>query len=130
MASSLIQHLVSLPPASADVFSRLEDKPEPDWFAASDPPGRPLGSGGGTVHLLLQAWRKLGSELSFFAWLDQSRKLVVHGGGQSRRLPAYGPSGKVLMPVPVFRWSLGQRLDQKLLDLEVETYESLMDWAP
>ena len=43
------------------------------------------------------------------------------GGGQSRRLPAYAPAGKLLMPIPVFRWSRGQRLDQTLLDLPVMT---------
>jgi hypothetical protein len=32
-------------------------------------------------------------------------------------LPAYAPGGKILMPVPVFRWSRGQKLDQSLLDL-------------
>ena len=48
----------------------------------------------------------------------------------SRRLPAYAPSGKVLTPVPVFRWERGQRLSQDLLSLQVPLYERIMGMAP
>lgn len=51
-------------------------------------------------------------------------------GGQSRRLPAYAPSGKILTPVPVFRWKRGQRLDQNLLSLQLPLYEQIMERAP
>lgn len=125
-----IQHLVSLPPASAGCFAEATGKHRPEWLAAADPPGRPLGSGGGTVHLLLEGWRGLAEEQSLPDWLAASRKLLVHGGGLSRRVPAYAPVGKPLMPVPVWRWELGQRLDQRLLDLQVPAYRQVLNAAP
>jgi galactokinase/mevalonate kinase-like predicted kinase len=111
-------------------FARLEQREPPEWVAACDPPGCRLGSGGGTAHLLVEAWRRTGASDSFEDWLRSSRKLVVHGGGQSRRLPAYAPVGKVLMPIPVFRWSRGQRLDQTLLDLQLPDYRRVLARAP
>ncbi|MFT3737458.1 MAG: bifunctional fucokinase/fucose-1-phosphate guanylyltransferase [Breznakibacter sp.] len=44
-------------------------------------------------------------------------------------MPGYAPSGKILTPVPVFRWSRGQRLNQNLLDLQVPLYERIMGLA-
>lgn len=126
---SLIQHLLTLPPQMAVAFATLEGKGEPDWFASSDPVGSPLGSGGGTAQLLFEAWQKTGSGVRFDAWLCSSRKLVLHAGGQSRRLPAYAATGKLLMPMPVFRWGRGQRLDQSLLDLQLPDYERVLRQA-
>ncbi len=125
-----IQHLISLPPLMAAHFERLEHRPRPEWFAASDPAQRKLGSGGGTVHLLHEAWRATGAGLGFFDWLRASRKLLVHGGGESRRLPAYAAVGKPLMPIPALRWARGQRLDQTLLDLQVPDYRRVLAHAP
>ncbi len=125
-----IQHLVSLPLASAACFAEATGKQPPEWLATADPPGRPLGSGGGTVHLLLEGWRNLGAGQSLPEWLEASRKLLVHGGGLSRRVPAYAAVGKPLMPIPVWRWELGQRLDQRLLDLQVPAYRRILDAAP
>ena len=50
--------------------------------------------------------------------------------GQSRRLPGYAPSGKILTPIPVFRWARGQRLEQNLLSLQLPLYEQIMEKAP
>ena len=125
-----IQHLLTLPPRMAEEFEMLEERPRPIWFASSDPVGTPLGSGGGTAHLLAEAWRATASSESFDAWLKRNRKLIIHGGGQSRRLPAYAPTGKLLMPIPVFRWARGQRLDQSLLDLQLADYERVLAHAP
>jgi galactokinase/mevalonate kinase-like predicted kinase len=110
-------------------FERLEGKPRPQWFASSDPGAQPLGSGGGTAQLLAEAWRATGSGLPFPQWLGASRKLILHAGGQSRRLPAYAAVGKLLMPIPVFRWARGQRLDQSLLDLQLPDYERVLAHA-
>lgn len=99
-------------------------------FAAADPPGQQLGSGGGTAHLLTEAWRATGRGADFRAWLRQSRKLVVHAGGQSRRLPAYAPVGKAFIPLPALRWSVGQRLGQTLLDLQLPLYRKILALAP
>jgi galactokinase/mevalonate kinase-like predicted kinase len=124
-----IQHLISLPPRMAAEFERLEKRPRPEWFASSDPPGRKLGSGGGTAHLLAEAWHETGGTAPFCQWLRASRKLIIHGGGESRRLPAYAPVGKPLMPIPVLRWSRGQRLDQTLLDLQLPGYKRVLSHA-
>jgi galactokinase/mevalonate kinase-like predicted kinase len=110
-------------------FEALAGRRQPEWFAASDPAGQPLGSGGGTANLLAEAWRATAPEDSFVGWLRQSRKLVLHAGGLSRRLPAYAPTGKLLMPIPVFRWSRGQRLDQSLLDLQLPDYQRVLAHA-
>lgn len=107
-------------------FTLLEPERSREWFAGCDPIGQNLGSGGGTMHLLLEAC----GQQPFTDWLRQSQKLIVHAGGESRRLPAYGPIGKALIPMPVLRWSHGQRLDQTLLDLQQAAYERILHHAP
>ena len=106
----------------------MEGRRRPEWFATCDPAGQPLGSGGGTAHLLARPGGPPPGA-SFSDWLRQSRKLILHAGGQSRRLPAYAPTGKLLMPIPVFRWSRGQRLDQSLLDLQMADYQRVLAHA-
>lgn len=123
------QYLLTLPPRMAHEFESLTGRRRPAWFATSDPPGRPLGSGGGTANLLAEAWRGTAPKESFSDWLRQHRKLILHAGGLSRRLPAYAPAGKLLMPLPVFRWSRGQRLDQSLLDLQLPDYQRVLAHA-
>ena len=70
------------------------------------------------------------NQKTFDEWLSSEKRLLLHAGGQSRRLPAYAPSGKVLTPVPVFRWERGQRLSQDLLSLQIPLYKKIMDAAP
>ncbi len=121
--------LLSLP--AAGVAAVAGNPPNPSvTFAASDPPGRQLGSGGGTVHLLAQAWAQTPAGVTLDAWLDDSRKLVVHGSGQSRRLPAYAAEGKPLLPLPTRPNAAGQAPDESLLDLQLQTYRRLFRHAP
>ena len=124
-----IQQILTLPPRMADEFAALEHRPRPEWFATHDPTGCHLGSGGGTVNALATAWKELGSGSDFATWLSGSGKLVIHGGGQSRRLPAYAPMGKLLMPIPVLRWARGQSLNQTLLDLQLPEYRRVLGHA-
>jgi galactokinase/mevalonate kinase-like predicted kinase len=124
-----IQYLLTLPSRMAQEFETLEKRKQPEWFASCDPAGKPLGSGGGTANLLAAAWQATGPDKPFGEWLRHSRKLILHAGGQSRRLPAYAPTGKLLMPIPVFRWARGQRLDQSLLDLQLPDYERVLAHA-
>ena len=86
-------------------------------FATHDPPDAQLGSGGGTAHVLHQAWNDDKANIGFSDWLHSGDRIVLHGGGESRRLPAYAATGKLFIPVPVLRWSRGQRLGQTLMDL-------------
>ncbi|MCL1857110.1 MAG: bifunctional fucokinase/L-fucose-1-P-guanylyltransferase [Kiritimatiellaeota bacterium] len=111
----------------------------PGVFAASDPPGTQLGSGGGTVHLLHEAWRQHGAvegerprspQCSFAAWLAGSRKLLIHGSGQSRRLPGYAAEGKLRLPIPAVPTLAGQSPDQTLSDIQAMDYGRLFRHAP
>lgn len=119
-----MQHLLTLPPGLVADFKKYihPERPE-EWFCASDPQGVKLGSGGGTA-ALLRNWRLAHPESA------SERRIILHAGGQSRRLPAYAPWGKVLTPIPVFRWKRGQRLGQTLLDLQMPLYETIMSEAP
>ena len=128
-----IQTLVSLPAATAGDFREIDPFRQREMFVTSDPPGSQLGSGGGTAHLLCAAWQqdtRDGKATSFPDWLAQSPKLVIHGSGESRRLPAYAALGKPLVPVPQLKGIAGQRPDQVLLDLQRLAYERLFWCAP
>ena len=70
------------------------------------------------------------SHSSFSNWLSKEKRILIHAGGQSKRLPSYAVSGKVLMPLPVFRWERGQRLSQNLLSVQLPLYEKIMAMAP
>jgi galactokinase/mevalonate kinase-like predicted kinase len=109
-------------------FEKLESRRRPDWFATHDP-GGPIGSGGGTANLLAEAWQATGEGKAFREWLRCRPKLVVHSGGQSRRLPAYAAAGKALMPISAERGTAGQAFDQSLLDLQTAVMERLFEIA-
>jgi len=123
-----MKKLLSLPPNLVDCFHDITGYSTADWYCTSDPADHRIGSGGGTAWLLTQACEH--EKADFQQWIAKEKKLILHAGGQSRRLPAYAPSGKVLTPVPVFRWERGQRLSQDLLSLQVPFYERIMDVAP
>ncbi len=70
-------------------------------LVVADLEGKRIGSGGSTVVCLrevLGAERRAGE--SEAETLQRLRILIVHAGGDSRRLPAYGPCGKIFLPVP------------------------------
>ncbi len=127
-----MKKLLSLPPNLVGSFHDITGLNREAFFCTCDPIGHRLGSGGGTTWLLQQAYQDevKGGGPSFSEWLGSERRILLHAGGQSRRLPAYAPSGKILTPLPVFRWALGQRLSQSLLDLQLPLYEKLMASAP
>ena len=119
-----MRKLLSLPPNLVSAFYELENVDRTEWFCTSDPIGMKLGSGGGTTWLLREWYRNQQTE-----HLTEKR-ILLHAGGQSRRLPGYAPSGKILTPIPVFRWARGQKLGQNLLSLQVPLYEKIMERAP
>ncbi|WP_321480219.1 bifunctional fucokinase/fucose-1-phosphate guanylyltransferase [uncultured Bacteroides sp.] len=125
-----MKKLLSLPPNLVQCFHELERTQTNEWFCTSDPDGIKLGSGGGTTWLLEECYRQKGIDESFADWLRGEKRILLHAGGQSRRLPGYAPSGKILTPVPVFRWERGQRLSQNLLSLQLPLYEKIMSLAP
>ena len=74
----------------------------------ADPGGKRVGSGGSTVFCLAEilsremADRKTNADKPEL-WLDileGLRILIMHAGGDSKRLPAYSPCGKVFVPMP------------------------------
>lgn len=124
-----MKKLLSLPPNLVGSFHEVTGLDPQEYFCTNDPVGCKLGSGGGTTWLLEECHRAW-SDASFDEWLASDRKILLHAGGQSRRLPSYAPSGKILTPVPVFRWERGQRLNQDLLRLQLPLYERIMKQAP
>lgn len=125
-----MKKLLSLPPNLVGCFHDITGLSDTEWFCTNDPVGRKLGSGGGTTWLLQACYEAHGNGRSFDEWLAADRRLLLHAGGQSRRLPSYAPSGKILTPIPVFRWERGQRLSQDLLSLQVPLYQRIMNQAP
>ncbi len=132
-----MKKLLSLPPNLVTCFHDITHTDPKEWFCTSDPIDSKLGSGGGTTWLL-QACRneekhsetthRITDDLA--TWTGNEKRILLHAGGQSRRLPAYAPSGKILTPIPVFRWGRGQRLTQNLLSLQIPLYEEIMQKAP
>lgn len=126
-----MKKLLSLPPNLAGTFHEVTGRSTNEYFCTHDPVDHKLGSGGGTTWLLEECYRAWAQEGETFAdWLAREKRILIHAGGQSRRLPSYAPSGKVLTPVPVFRWERGQRFSQSLLDLQLPLYERIMAKAP
>lgn len=125
-----MKKLLSLPPNLVDCFHDVTGLNDKEWFCTNDPIGKKLGSGGGTTWLMEQCHAQWGGDKPFDEWLAEDRRIILHAGGQSRRLPSYAPSGKILTPIPVFRWERGQKLSQDLLSLQIPLYERIMDAAP
>ncbi len=101
--------------------------------------GRRMGSGGSTLHCLAEvlnrqrhaADREAGSSpapnRSWHDVLRRLRVLIMHAGGDSRRLPAYGACGKPFMPVPAETDSC---LPVMLFDRQIRTLLALPATPP
>lgn len=125
-----MKKLLSLPPNLVECFHDIMNADRKEWFCTSDPVGKKLGSGGGTTWLLDECRKNEADGQDVMEWLGREKRILLHAGGQSRRLPAYAPSGKILTPIPVFRWARGQKITQTLLDLQLPLYEEIMEKAP
>ena len=141
-----MKKLLSLPPnlvrKNADgttVFHAVTGLSANEYYCTSDPEDHRIGSGGGTTWLLQQAFLSssglrtesgASDTQSFLSWLASEKRILLHAGGQSKRLPGYATSGKILTPIPVVRWERGQRLSQDLLSLQLPLYERIMAAAP
>jgi len=77
-------------------------------FVVADPFGRRVGSGGSTLYCLTRVveaeMRRTGAAAHDYPSLEcilrGLRILILHAGGDSRRVPAYGPCGKIFSPLP------------------------------
>ena len=76
-------------------------------IVVADPFGKRVGSGGSTLYCLMRVIeaeiRRSGAAANDFSSLGKIlrglRILILHAGGDSRRVPAYGPCGKIFSPV-------------------------------
>jgi fucokinase len=99
-------------------------------LVVSDPDGRRIGSGGSTLLCLLEVINRefrgrkkdLASPVNWERLLRRLRILIVHAGGDARRLPAYSPCGKIFIPVP---GESDSALGLTLLDRQLPRYLSL-----
>ena len=77
-------------------------------IVVTDPEGKRIGSGGSTLLCILRVLNQeqkarpnpAGRPEAIGQTLRRLRVLIIHAGGDSRRLPAYGPCGKIFIPVP------------------------------
>jgi fucokinase len=111
-----------------------------DLIVVADPGGKRIGSGGSTVYCLMEVLnrqistrrlvpRRRASAEDPDAWeeiLRNLRILIVHAGGDSKRLPAYGPCGKVFVPVPC---ESDTAVPMSLFDRQLPTYLALPEPA-
>lgn len=68
------------------------------YLVLADPDGKRVGSGGATLNVIKAiAEREQRNEADFFKDL---RILVIHSGGDSKRIPQYSACGKLFSPVP------------------------------
>lgn len=97
----------------ADRQERGDFPREARWAVVTDPGGRRAGSGAATA-LALQSIRGRGRDA-----FRGRRVLIVHSGGDSRRLPAFAALGKAFAPLPARRscGALATIFDLVLADL-------------
>ena len=126
----IFKRLLSLPPNLVNCFHDIEQVDTNNWFCTSDPIHAKLGSGGGSSWLLESCRKTEAPDVPLMEWLNREKRILLHAGGQGRRIPAYAPSGKILTPIPVFRWERGQTLHQNLLSFQLPLYDRIMKAAP
>jgi hypothetical protein len=83
---------------------------EIDFVCVSDPKKGRVGSGGGTLWALHKVHERV---------KRGQRLLMINAGGESRRMPAYAPEGKLFAPIPVATSALQPPV---LLDLQLTLF--------
>lgn len=107
------------------------------WLVISDAGDRRIGSGASTLLVLLELARRLAAghlghrdarhaPASIASLFAGQRVLVLHSGGDSRRLPAYAAQGKIFTPLP--RQTTGHR-PADLFDLILEDLSAIVPAA-
>lgn len=87
----------------AEIESRLNESKLPaqlPYVVVADPKTGRLGSGGATLHALAELARRR-PETRREPWWNLNRVLLIHSGGESRRLPSYSQSGKIFSHLPM-----------------------------
>jgi hypothetical protein len=70
------------------------------YLVVPDPRGDRIGSGGATLNALRTLAESVRGSYTGEAWWRRNRVLLIHSGGDSRRLPQYSPSGKLFTALP------------------------------
>ncbi|MHC4438118.1 MAG: fucose pyrophosphorylase domain-containing protein, partial [Planctomycetota bacterium] len=104
-----------------------------DVMVVPDPGGKRIGSGGSTLYCLIEVLNRQLERSAIAEGPDMWEKilrglriLIVHAGGDSRRLPAYGPCGKIFVPVPS---ESDTAIPLSLFDRQLPIYLSLPELA-
>ncbi|MBU3874200.1 bifunctional fucokinase/L-fucose-1-P-guanylyltransferase [Faecalicatena sp. AGMB00832] len=84
----------------AQIEERLQQRRLPSttvYEVLPDPEGKRVGSGGATFNVLAYLAQQEGKSEHHFSG---KRVLVIHSGGDSKRVPQYSATGKLFSPVP------------------------------
>lgn len=84
-----------------EILSRVEEGYLPascEYIVLPDPEGKRVGSGGATFNVLRHLALKYGDGTASI--FRENRILVIHSGGDSKRIPQYSVCGKLFSPVP------------------------------
>jgi len=78
---------------------------ETEFLVFADPQGKRIGSGGSTIYVLYKLLERFchkggNAEKFVYEYFKGKRILIIHSGGDSRRLPAYSAVGKIFIPLP------------------------------
>ena len=90
-----------------EIERRRREQKVPDgvlYLVVPDPGNRRVGSGAATLHALAALCAAEGLDLethSLEEWWAGQRVLMIHSGGESRRLPQYSLTGKLFTALPV-----------------------------
>lgn len=87
-----------------------------EFMVIADPRGQRIGSGGSTLYVLQTIYAR--AQKNFRKAFAGRRILIVHSGGDSRRLPAYSAYGKIFTPLP-------SPQHHTVFDIILNTYASL-----
>ncbi len=74
--------------------------PFAQFLVVPDAGGRRMGSGGATLHAIRVMVEQMFPDAVEEAWWQRHRVLMIHSGGDSKRLPAYSVSGKLFGILP------------------------------
>jgi galactokinase/mevalonate kinase-like predicted kinase len=111
-------------------------------LVVADPEGRRIGSGGSTILCLMEVLNSEPAESGTGesrsprgvndpeAWMQAFAKLrilIVHAGGDSKRVPAYSAAGKILMPMPI---ESDTAVAPTLFDRQLPAYRDLPSMPP
>ena len=86
-----------------------------DFKVIADPQGKRIGSGASTLYVLDQLSKSHNDPVQAFT---QKRILVIHSGGDSKRIPAFSATGKIFAPLPTEQFF-------SLFDIMLDNYSQL-----